>query len=107
MPQPLPEWRGRRPGIPLKWNLDRRSEDLIRLVVDACNIAEGRNQRNVFCYRVAGVRIDLGGIAKGYAVDRAVTALRAAGCHGDASAALLETFGARVIKGPLHYRRRM
>jgi thiamine biosynthesis lipoprotein len=55
----------------------------------------------------APLRIDLGGIAKGYAVDRAVTALRAAGCHGDASAALLETFGARVIKGPLHYRRRM
>jgi FAD:protein FMN transferase len=28
------------------------------------------------------LHIDLGGIAKGYAVDRALTALRAAGCHG-------------------------
>jgi thiamine biosynthesis lipoprotein len=28
------------------------------------------------------VHIDLGGIAKGYAVDRALAALRAAGCHG-------------------------
>jgi len=28
------------------------------------------------------VHIDLGGIAKGYAVDRALMALRAAGCHG-------------------------
>ena len=30
----------------------------------------------------APVHIDLGGIAKGYAVDRALVALRAAGCHG-------------------------
>jgi thiamine biosynthesis lipoprotein len=29
----------------------------------------------------APLRIDLGGIAKGYAVDRALMALRAAGCH--------------------------
>jgi len=28
------------------------------------------------------LHIDLGGIAKGYAVDRALTALRAAGCRG-------------------------
>jgi len=27
------------------------------------------------------LRIDLGGVAKGYAVDRAITALRAGGCH--------------------------
>src|SRR5271169_2066338 len=30
----------------------------------------------------AAVRLDLGGIAKGYAVDRALEALRASGCHG-------------------------
>ena len=28
------------------------------------------------------LHIDLGGIAKGYAVDRALMALQAAGCHG-------------------------
>ena len=46
----------------------------------------------------APLRIDLGGIAKGYAVDRALDALRAAGCHaglvnagGDVAA-----FGART-----------
>jgi len=53
------------------------------------------------------LHIDLGGIAKGYAVDRALMALRAAGCHeglvnagGD-----LAVFGDRihsvVVRGPL------
>ena len=35
--------------------------------------------RQIVCY--APVAIDLGGIAKGYAVDRAVAVLRAHGCH--------------------------
>jgi FAD:protein FMN transferase len=57
-------------------------------VFDPClNEAAGRMCDLELCdgYRVAvarPVRMDLGGIAKGYAVDRAVAALRAAGCHG-------------------------
>lgn len=32
--------------------------------------------------KLCAMRLDLGGIAKGFAVDRAVEALQAAGCHG-------------------------
>jgi FAD:protein FMN transferase len=53
----------------------------------------------------APLRIDLGGIAKGYAVDRALMALRAAGCHGGLvnAGGDLAVFGDRshpiVVKG--------
>jgi len=45
----------------------------------------------------APLDIDLGGIAKGYAVDRALDALRAAGCHGGLvnAGGDLAVFGAR------------
>jgi thiamine biosynthesis lipoprotein len=52
------------------------------------------------------LHIDLGGIAKGYAVDRALTALRAAGCHGGLvnAGGDLAVFGDRahsvVVRGP-------
>jgi thiamine biosynthesis lipoprotein len=56
----------------------------------------------------APLRIDLGGIAKGYAVDRALMALRAAGCHGGLvnAGGDLAVFGDRshpiVVRGQGH-----
>jgi FAD:protein FMN transferase len=44
-------------------------------IVDAIELLEGQGVR----YRHPGVRIDLGGIAKGFAVDRALEALRESG----------------------------
>ena len=52
------------------------------------------------------LHIDLGGIAKGYAVDRALTALRAAGCHsglvnaGGDLAVFGESSHSVVVRGP-------
>jgi thiamine biosynthesis lipoprotein len=52
------------------------------------------------------LRIDLGGIAKGYAVDRALMALRSTGCHGGLvnAGGDLAVFGNRshsiVVRGP-------
>ena len=59
------------------------------------------------------LHIDLGGIAKGYAVDRSLMALRAAGCHGGLvnAGGDLAVFGDRshcvVIKGPRNGDRRV
>ncbi len=48
----------------------------------------------------AAVHIDLGGIAKGYAVDRALDALRSAGCAGG----LVNAGGDLAVFGPNDYR---
>jgi FAD:protein FMN transferase len=63
-----------------------------RPIADAIDLLPGRRVR----FRQAGVRIDLGGIAKGFAVDRAVDALRA---HG-AAAGLVNAGGDLKGFGP-------
>jgi FAD:protein FMN transferase len=70
--------------LALSWRLNRQSQGAF----DPCLPgAAGRladlefaAPRSVIPHRP--LHIDLGGIAKGYAVDRALMALRAAGCHG-------------------------
>jgi FAD:protein FMN transferase len=57
-------------------------------VFDPCLPASGGRMRDIELVGNGGVflhtpiRLDLGGVAKGYAVDRAVEALRAEGCEG-------------------------
>ena len=84
------------PGMPLTvhawtWEvleLCRRVHELSRGVFDPCLAAAAGRMQDLDLtqgQRVvphAKLRIDLGGIAKGYAVDRAIDALRAAGCDG-------------------------
>lgn len=68
--------------------LSRRLNRISQGAFDPClPVAEGRfadlelaPPRSVTAHR--SLRIDLGGIAKGFAIDRALEALRATGCHG-------------------------
>jgi thiamine biosynthesis lipoprotein len=85
--------------LALSWRLNRQSQGAF----DPCLPgAAGRfadlefaAPRSVIPHRP--LHIDLGGIAKGYAVDRALMALRAAGCHGGLvnAGGDLAVFGAR------------
>lgn len=98
-------------GVPLAvhpwtWEvlaLSRRLHGRSHGIFDPClSTADGRigdldlsRRGRVVCR--APVRIDLGGIAKGYAVDRAIDALRSAGCTGGLvnAGGDLALFGAR------------
>lgn len=68
--------------------LCRRLNQLTHGIFDPClpgfagGIAELDLPRPQIAVQKADMQLDLGGIAKGYAVDRAIDALRTAGCHG-------------------------
>jgi FAD:protein FMN transferase len=99
------------PGIPLRvhpwtwkvFELCQRLNQSSRGIFDPCLDAAGGRMRDLELLeppRVlphAALCIDLGGIAKGYAVDRAIDALRAAGCDGGLvnAGGDLAVFGAR------------
>jgi thiamine biosynthesis lipoprotein len=99
------------PGVavavhPWTWDvlaLSRRLHRASRGIFDPClSDAPGRLvdlelQHNAVLLPHAPLHVDLGGVAKGYAVDRAIEALRSAGCRGGLvnAGGDLAAFGAR------------
>jgi FAD:protein FMN transferase len=78
-----------RQRIPQKEELDR-----LRPLVDLTNIRINREARTIYLLR-KGMRIDVGGIGKGYAADRAVEEMKQAGAMGGVVALSgdIKTFG--------------
>ena len=79
-----------RQDIPTDEELDR-----LKGLVDWTNIQLNQDEQTIFLPR-PGMRIDVGGIGKGYAADRAVTAMKRAGAQGGVVALSgdIKTFGA-------------
>jgi FAD:protein FMN transferase len=83
-------------------DLCRHLNAVSRSIFDPCLPASVGRMRDVellpgFCVRLKRpVRLDLGGVAKGYAVDRAIEALRRAGCVGG----LVNAGGDLAVFGP-------
>jgi thiamine biosynthesis lipoprotein len=75
---------------------DKEETDSARKLVDYSQVEVNRTRQTIYI-RKKGMSIDLGGIAKGYAADRAVAALKARGIRGGivAVAGDIKLFGSR------------